>query len=96
MMEAPEMAQQLHRDQFYNPDYPLDMYALGLLLLEMAGGRRPAGHEEALLQALEAGGPQGSGFTQEYARSLCVRAPHQPAYKDMVMSCGSCIHLVQH
>ncbi|DBA99180.1 TPA: hypothetical protein ACH3X3_011801 [Trebouxia sp. C0006] len=48
------MAQQLHRDGLYNPDYPLDVYALGLLPLEMTGGRRPAGHEEAVLQALTA------------------------------------------
>ncbi len=51
-IEAPEVAQQLHREQLYNPAYPLDVYALGLLLLEMAGGRRPAGHEIALQQAL--------------------------------------------
>lgn len=93
-IEAPEMAQQLHREQLYNPDDPQDVYALGLLLLEMAGGRKPAGHEEALLQALEAGPLQGSAFTQEYARNLCVRAPHQPAYRDMVMpldfSCTLC------
>ena len=84
-MEAPEVAQQLHREQLYNPDYPLDMYALGLLLLEMAGGRLPAGHCNALQQAHRAGPLQGPAFTQKYARSLCLRAPPQTAYKDMVI-----------
>ncbi len=83
-MEALEMAQQLHSEQLYHPGCPLDMYALGLLLLEMAGGCRPAGHEEALQQAHSAGLLQGPAFTQQHARSLCVRAPHQPAYVDMV------------
>ncbi len=108
-IEAPEMAQQLHSEQLYNPDYPMDVYALGLLLLEMADGRRPAGHEDALQQAHSAGLLQGSAFTQQYARSLCARAPGQPAYVDMVNAqafasivckragssvCMACLHLL--
>ena len=107
-IEAPEMAQQLHREQLYNPDYPMDVYALGLLLLEMADGRMPAGHEDALQQAHSAGLLEGPAFTQQYARSLCARAPRQPAYVDMVNAqafasivckragssvCMACLHL---
>ena len=109
-IEAPEMAQQLHREQLYNPDYPMDAYALGLLLLEMAGGRRPAGHEEALQQALSCGLLEGPACTQQYARSLCARAPPQLAYVDMVTAqafasivcrragssvCMACLHLLK-
>ncbi len=83
-MQALEMAQQLHRKQSYNPDCPLDVCASELLLLEMAGRCRPAGHDEVLQQTLSAGRLHGPAFTQEYARSPCFRALHQPTYVDMI------------
>ena len=47
-MEAPEMADQLHRDGYYHPMPSHDMWAFGLLLLDMVGGTRSQEHRQAV------------------------------------------------
>ncbi len=78
------MADQLFNLHYYNPDPAQDVYAFGLLLLELAGGERPTEHAQVLAQAGKAGPDRGPAITQQYARSLLSRPPHQPPYKDLV------------
>lgn len=47
--EAPEMAEELERLGYYHPTPAHDMWAFGLLLLELVGGCRPQAHVDACL-----------------------------------------------
>ena len=43
-LETPQLAQDLLLDGEYQPLFPSDVWALGLLMLDLAGGKRPAEH----------------------------------------------------
>ncbi len=62
-------------EQGYHPTPPIDMFAFGLMALELAGGSRPDEH----YQAMEAG-PKA---TLEYAQAMYTSPPHL-AYNTLV------------
>ena len=85
---APEMARQLLTHLFYHPDPAHDMYAFGLLLMELLGIQRPAAHERAMLQAQSLSPVEGARVTQEYAASLADPSSDPQAYSQQVrLSC---------
>ena len=74
------MADQLNREGFYNPMPAHDMWAFGLLLLDMVGGTRSQQHRAAEA-AFEQDGDES--HTLAFAKSLLG----EPDYCDQVTDC---------
>ncbi len=67
-IEAPEMAEQLHRAGYYHPDPKHDMWAFGLLLFFIFKGEGQLPHEHA--KAMR------EGTTLRFAIKLCKQKKH--------------------
>ncbi|DBA88175.1 TPA: hypothetical protein ACH3X2_005165 [Trebouxia sp. C0005] len=67
-IEAPEMAQQLHRAEYYYPHPKQDMWAFGLLLFSVfkGKGQLPCEHEKAMW----------NGKTLLFASKLCSKSKY--------------------
>ena len=78
-LEAPEMAEDFEVQGYYNPVPSHDIWTFGLLLLEMAGGKRPYAHDDAIA---EAEAQQDASKTRAFARGQL----HGEEYYQQVMS----------
>ena len=88
--EAPEMAQQLHRAEYYYPHPKQDMWAFGLLLFSVfkGKGQLPCEHEKAMWD----------GKTLLFAAKLCSKKKYtewidqviQEAASDSMNDCVTC------
>ena len=80
-IEAPEMADQLQKERQYSPLPSHDIWAFGLLLMRLLGGKRPEAHVQAAMS--------GQMLALAYAQSLC-----DPETPDCYMSevlCTACL-----
>lgn len=76
--EAPEIASELRKTGRYQPKPAHDVWAFGLLLLQLLGGKRPKVHTEAIRKVasmIKANlfTHQSPEYTLDYASSLCSR-----------------------
>lgn len=52
-LESPELATDMLQDGKYQPYYSSDMWAFGLLALELTGGSKPAEHSQLMEEYLD-------------------------------------------